>query len=277
MASSDILFIFYEGFMQSENKAILSTFVEFFKSFQSKSTPKIILQSDPDAITVFTDINELFFNSICIKNPINQQELIVELKNVKKEYNLPLTVWITPETEAPKLEELLKENFESPGPFYGMLLELQQAQVTPCPSNVSIETVENVAQAKEFSKIYCEVFHLNVLNELQKWAIKQYESNNPTCINYIARVNGVIAGISSLVINQHFKDFKTGGFYNACVLPEFRKNGVATAMACHRIQVAKGIGLKNISIILMSDAMARGYCEQLGFKNHKTMTPYFIK
>lgn len=263
--------------MQKEDQAILSTFVEIFKSFQQSSMPNISLQFDPEATIVLTGLNDVFFNSICIKTPLDQEKLLMELKNLQQQLKVPLTIWITHETVAPEFEILLKKNFESPGPFYGMLLDLQQAQLTKIPGNISIEVVESSSQAKEFAKIYCEVFHLNVLKEIEQWVIQQYEMDNPTCISYIARVNGKIAGVSSLVIDRSFKAFKTGGFYNACVLPDFRKNGVATAMACHRIQVAKSLGLENISIILMSDAMARGYCEQLGFKNYHTLTPYFIK
>lgn len=263
--------------MQKEDQAILSTFVEIFKSFQLSSIPKISLQFDPEATIVLTGLNDIFFNSICIKTPIDQEKLLMELKNLQQQLKVPLTIWITHETAVPEFEILLKENFESPGPFYGMLLDLKQAPLTKTPNNISIEVVESPTQAKEFAKIYCEIFHLNVLEEIEKWAIKQYEMDNPTCITYIARVNGKIAGVSSLVIDHSFKAFKTGGFYNACVLPDFRKHGVATAMACHRIQVARNLGLENISIILMSDAMARGYCEQLGFKNYQTMTPYFIR
>lgn len=263
--------------MQKEDKAILSTFVEVFKSFQLHSMPSISLQYDPKATVFLTGLNDLFFNSIYIKSPIEQEKLIVELKNIQKKYNIPLTVWITHETEIPEFGVLLKENFESPGPFFGMLLEIKHAELMLCPNNITIETIDNSLQAKEFAKMYCAVFDFNTLKESEQWIIQQYEKDNPTCINYIASIDGKIAGICSLAINRSFQECKTGGFYNACVLPEFRKNGLATAMSYHRIQVAKQMGLENLSIVLMSDAMARGYCERLGFKNYKTMTPYFIK
>ena len=263
--------------MHHKDKAILSTFLEVFKSFQLQPMPNITLQYDPAATIFLTGLNDLFFNYVCIKNPLDQEQLIIELNAIQKQYNIPLTVWITHETEIPEFEKLMKEHFESPGPFFGMLLELEQAQTAVIPENITIEIIQNPLQAKEFSKIYCDVFNLNVPKECEQWVITQYEKYNPACINYIARINGKIAGVSSLAIDRAFKEFKTGGFYNACVLPEFRNNGIATAMACHRIEVAKQMGLDNLSIVLMADAMARGYCERLGFKNYKTMTPYFIR
>lgn len=263
--------------MKREDKAILSTFIEVFKSFQLHPMPTVSLQYDPKATVNITGVNELFFNSICIKNPTNQEKLITELRSVQKEHNIPLTVWVTHETEIPEFEILLKENFESPGPFFGMLLELKQAQLTTIPYDVKIEIIQNSLQAKEFAKVYCNVFGLNVLKEVEQWVITQFGKDNPTCLNYIAKLDGQIVGVSSLAIDRAFREFKTGGFYNACVLPEFRKKGIGTAMACHRVHVAKEMGLENISIVLMSDAMARGYCERLGFKNYRTMTPYFIR
>ena len=68
-----------------------------------------------------------------------------------------------------------------------------------------------------------------------------------------------------------------GGFYNAAVKPEGRGKGVATAMARQRIMDAKELEIDHISIILMADAMARGYCEKLGFKDCCEITPYLIK
>lgn len=158
-----------------------------------------------------------------------------------------------------------------------MLLHLNQSQLMPSPNSIHIETVNTASQAKEFAKIYSEVFHLAITKECEQWAIKQYEMDNATCINFIARLEGQIAGVSSLAIDRTFQGFKTGGFYNACVLPEFRNKGIGSAMACHRIQIAKEMGLENLSIVLMSDAMARGYCEKLGFKNYQTMTPFYIR
>ncbi|WP_419421498.1 GNAT family N-acetyltransferase (plasmid) [Legionella sp. D16C41] len=262
--------------MKKEDNAILSTFIEVFHSFQLHPMPKISLQYDPKAKVALSGLNEIFFNNICINKPFNQEKLLLELKAIQAELKMPLTIWLTHETETPEFENLLKANCESPGPFYGMFLQINQAQLVPLPDYIHIETVTTISQAKKFAKIYTEVFHLNIVEECERWAIKQYEMDNPTCINFIARLEGKVAGVSSLAIDRAFVEFKTGGFYNACVLPEFRKKGVGTSMAYHRIQKAKDIGLESLSIVLMSDVMARGYCEKLGFKDYQTMTPFYI-
>lgn len=265
-------------FLEKEDKAILSTFVEVFKSFQTDTITQPSLKYDPTAIISIANLDALFFNGIYIKNPLDQKKLIEELQNIQHNLGKPLTIWVTAETQIPEFEEMLKARFESPGSFYGMLLDINQAKLSSSHEKITVELVKNKEQANDFAKIFCEVFHFpSLLEHTAKWAINQYEMNNPVCMNYISKINSVVAGVSSLAIDRNFKTFNAGGFYNACVLPEFRKSGIATAMATHRVNVAKALGLEYLSIVLMSDAMARGYCEKLGFINYKTMTPYYIR
>lgn len=263
--------------MKKEDKAVLSTLIEMFKSFQANYPLQPRFQYDPMATVSITGLNSHLYNSIFIKRPTDQLKLLDELRSFQKKLNKPLTLWLTAETEAVGFEKKLSEQFESPGAFYGMLLDLKNSQLSSIPENITIESVSSPQAADTFAGIFCESFHLEPLfNAVKEWIITQYESNTPTSLNYIAKLDGINAGVSSLVIDTDFKEFKTGGFYNACVLPNYRKQGIATAMACYRASAAKKLGLEYLSIILMSDAMARGYCEKLGFKNYSTMTPFFL-
>lgn len=264
--------------MLIEDEAILSTFLEFFQSFAQPVVHKT-LQTDPTARVNLTGLDDLFFNNVCLKKPTCKNQLIQELKDLQRELNKPLLAWVTAETESPEqVKALLAQHFESPGAFYGMLLQLQEATLTEDSNNVSIQAVQDAQDYASFAQIFCETFHLkNVYDATVSWLNKQHHLLKPTCINYLARVDGQVAGICSLAINRSFTKCRTGGFYNACVLPQYRNRGVATAMACHRVRIAQALGLQNLSIVLMSDAMARGYCERLGFKNYKTLTPYIIR
>ncbi|MBA2656542.1 MAG: GNAT family N-acetyltransferase [Tatlockia sp.] len=264
--------------MKKEDEIILSTFVEVFKSFQISPFTQPQLKYDPCAKVSISGLDEIFFNGIYIKSPGDQKKLVEELVALQQAIAKPLTVWITPETETPEFEAKLKAHFESPGCFYGMLVDLKQAKLSQSSDRIRIEPVTTQKQAKEFAKIYCALFQLpSLLESITTWLIRQYEMDNPVCLNYLSRIDGVLAGTSSLAIDREFSDYKVGGFYNACVLPKLRNSGVATAMACHRVKVAKELGLDFLSIVLMSDGMARSYCEKLGFISHNTMTPYFIR
>lgn len=108
--------------------------------------------------------------------------------------------------------------------------------------NFTVEAVKTPLQASQFAEIFCEIFNMpNILEHVKRWAIKQYEMEDPTCINYLGKIGIETAGISSLVIDKQFKEFKTGGFYNAGVLSKFRRSGLATVMAFHRINIARKI------------------------------------
>src|ERR1044072_66353 len=116
----------YGVVMQKKDEAILSTFVEVFKSFQLNDRAQPLLTYDPSATIVITDVNEICFNSVCIKNPLSNERLIEELEELQRKLNKPLTVWITPETQGIELKAKLQNKFESPGAFYGMFLELHK-------------------------------------------------------------------------------------------------------------------------------------------------------
>lgn len=261
-----------------KNPAILSLFVDVFKSFKIDAIIEPTLKYDPTAIVSIADLDELFLNNIYIKNPLNQKKLIEELESVQRSLAKPLTVWMTAQTQTLEFEAMLKARFESPGLFYGMLLDIDKATPSTSHKKITIEQVKTTKQANDFARIYCEAFHFpSLLDHTSRWAIQQYKMANPVCINYLARLDGMIAGASSLAIDHNYKVLNAGGLYNDCVLPQFRKAGIATAMANHRLNAAKELGLKYLSVVLMSDTMARGYCEKLGFINTNTMTPYFIK
>lgn len=265
--------------MLLEDKAVLSTFFAVIKSFKEDHTNgEMILDSDPTASSAITHLDAVLFNSVGIKQPVDNSKLIAELINKQRDLNYPLTAWITAETKAAGLEQMLKDNFECPGPFYGMVLDLKHAKSYPQPQHIHVEEIKTPEQAEMFGTTLADVFNFpTVKTRYIKWANQQLEIDQPISINFIAKINDEIAGASSLFLDKTFRDFKVGGFYNACVVPKFRKQGVGMAMACHRIKIAKELGLDYLSILLMSDAMARGYCEKVGFKNYHTMTPYYIK
>ena len=262
--------------MRREDQAVLSTMMGLFQSFGAEIAQG--LKEDSEARVIVTGWNDYFFNNIYLKKPRHPERLVDEIKGFHQQLKKPLIVWVTSETEADAdVLDALKQNFVTHGNFYGMWLNLDEAQLVACPAHIQIESVQTEQDAEDFSKLLCDVFQLNnVRDELKKWAIKQSRMDQPDALNYLARLNGKLAGACSLSIDRQFKEGQTGGFYNAAVLPEFRRAGVGSAMASHRARVARSMGLDSLSIVLMSDAMARGYCEKLGFKDYQPLTPFFL-
>ncbi|KTD56750.1 Acetyltransferase (GNAT) family protein [Legionella santicrucis] len=259
-------------------KAVLSMWLTYLKSLKTQHALKEpILSCAPNAAMVITGVNQNLFNSIILQTPIDKFRLIDELRTTQKNLDLPLTAWLSSDTDLADFSDMLERNFDSPGPFYGMLLEVEQAIPFTHSAKITIEQVKGLEQAEEYAQIFCKVFHFpSLFHPTISWAVAQYENSKPSGLSYIARVDGVAVGVCSLMFDDDLKECQAGGLYNACVLPEFRKMGIGTAMANHRVLVAKEMGLDYISILLMSDAMARGYCERLGFVHQNTLTPFYV-
>lgn len=263
--------------MQLEDQAILSTWFTYLNSLKSGSLTEPVLMNDPKALIAITGIKEHLYNSVFINNPNNDEVLFQELLYLQQEINLPLAAWISTLTQSPTIEAHLKQNLTTPGAFCGMLLEVGKAKITRCPKEIAIEPITTEEQAQKYATLFCEVFNFPAIFERTiSWVTQQIKDHEPFGYSFFARVNGEIAGVSTLMIDKNFQNFKTGGLYNACVLPQYRKYGVGTAMACHRVNMARELELDCLSILLMSDAMARGYCERLGFNAYSTMTPFYI-
>lgn len=262
-----------------QNRVILSTMLEVFQSFKLK--PSVHFSEDPMAQSYISGWDAFFFNNIVIKRPKDSEKLVAEIKRFHEALKKPLLIWTTPETiqdRKSSLTQALSQNFSSHGSFQGMLLDLNDADLSESLSDsVEIREVKDEKSSHDFSIILCDVFQMKpIQKEMAAWVLKQSQSPFPSAYNYLAIVKGVPVGVSSLFINRSFSEVKTGGLYNAGVLPEYRKLGIGSVMAKHRVEVAKSMGVENLSIILMSDAMARGYCERMGFKKFGEFTPYFL-
>lgn len=159
-----------------------------------------------------------------------------------------------------------------------MKLDLSQVDLPGGVADYHVEEVLSHEQAEMYAHVHCDIIGFPGLLERKiQWAKKQLSMASPDAINYIVRIDGYIAGACSLLFNKAFTKYQAGGVYNAGVYEAYRRKGIGMAMACHRITVAQQHNLDSLSIVLMSDAMARGYCERLGFSNHAQMTPYFVE
>ena len=79
-------------------------------------------------------------NNVVIKDDTlkgkSPESKFLELKELHNNLNEPLIAWVTPETQSAEIEDVLQQHFETPGPFYGMLLDLNTANTVPCPDRL---------------------------------------------------------------------------------------------------------------------------------------------
>lgn len=232
------------------------------------------LESDPNAHVCMTGINEAFYNNIYLSESVDLSLINDELLSLRKNYSFPLTVWIEHQGDYENTTHTLQKSFQTPGPFHGMEITLEGKNFNT--GDINIIEVGSKEHAKCYAEIYCEVFGFQSMEQLTiDWLISQLD-DRPDALSYIAYVDGNPAGISSLMINKDETTNTIGGLYNACVREPFRKRGIGTAMAQHRLKRAVELGMNSVSIMLMSSGMARGYCLRSGFKNVLALTPFII-
>lgn len=265
---------------------IVSTAEFYFESFKLDNWLDIVpLKNAPDSRIIVTGTNSYVHNNIFIKSDhpdIDKIALIRELQDLKKSLNgLPVTMWLTTETKIPDIHKVFSRHFQSSGTFYGMLLDLSQVNDSTFPQyshRITVEEVKSNELARHFADILDKVFRCPNVKALElDWTTAQFTRESPPdSLNYVAFADGIPAGISSLIVDKEYTPYLTGGFYADGVLSEFRKLGIATAMGVRRVRTAQALGMQHVSTVLMSDVMARGYYERLGFVDVETMIPYFL-
>ncbi len=236
--------------------------------------PNSVIFKDSKFTKIYSGANLPFFNSIFDISFSGQdlESFLESLEKEQKHLGIPLTLWA--EDEMP---QFLKRNYKTPGPNFGMVLDVDKANLSLKKPGIDIVKVETEQQVDRFIDIYVHVFGFqSQIDFFRKLFLEILHSQSPPWINYLGILNGKAVGCSSLTLTRDDTGRLLGGFYNAAVKPDARGKGIATAMACQRVRDAKELGIDYVSIILMADAMARGYCKKMGFKDICQITPYLI-
>ncbi|KTD64092.1 GNAT family N-acetyltransferase [Legionella spiritensis] len=85
--------------------------------------------------------------------------------------------------------------------------------------------------------------------------------------HFTAKKNGLVVAAASLFLHDEI-----AGLYNLAVLPEFRRQGIATALHYARLNEAKSRGYKHAT--LQATPMASALDNALGFETHSELSIY---
>lgn len=261
--------------MTIDNDVIYSNFYAYLEDFKPKTSHNTALQlsADPNARSIITGVENAYYNCIFLTPQVDISILCEELKDLQTDLKLPFSVWTQNGVKLPELSHFTT----SPGDFYGMCLDITQATIPQTSEKIQIKEISNHAEALAATDIFCECFmHHRIKEKVEAYLLESINTQNTHTLHYLAMMDDKPVGYASLVLDKRFKQFKTAGFYNACVTADARNSGVGTAMAIHRLNIAKAHDIDTISIILMSDAMARGYCQRIGFKDYNVVTPFIL-
>lgn len=139
------------------------------------------------------------------------------------------------------------------------LEDIQHVRETP---DVEVETVKHKNQMTH----YIELFNLGFGMSTDAYGKSLYEAfTEPTkdveIIHYLAKLNGKTCGVASL-----YSSGKVGGIYNVTSLPEFRRQGIGTAL--NKRAVLDSINRKKELLILQTEQDGDAYriYERMGFR-----------
>ena len=218
---------------------------------------------DNDVSFFFTGIKNPFGNAIWGANFTEQeaQEKVSIILNKVIRNKIPIIWWVGSVSKPNNLGDYLVKTglikHESLGMYLILKeLEIQQYQQILDKTKIQIERVSTPKSEKQWSDLCSTLFNMSEVKEEidQIWRL-YYKF----CDVYLATLEGQPVGAS-----LGFYGSGVVGIYNVCVYPEYRKQGIGTALTMAPLLQAKKKGYE-ISI-LMASSMAINLYKHIGYK-----------
>lgn len=216
------------------------------------------------------DASFVLFNSVFDTNLISQSvsNAILTMKKVyeqKKQFCWWITDFVTPQSLRAALE---KEGFQMGHAFKGMVFDLAKTINPPKEiAHITVKSLQHKEQLMEWIKPLQIAFEID--DDSSRFCANSLAQlfADPRFKHFYVEDKGKMVGVGSL-----FTDKGVSGFYNLGVLPEYRKQHIATALKYHRLQVSQSLGSK--LAILQSSVMGQDLDQRLGFKPVFDFVPY---
>lgn len=189
-----------------------------------------------------------YYNAV-FGTPNNDECIQKQIAYFQKE-KMPF-VWYLDEG-SPAKQKLLDHGFQDAGIFQGVMGPLHDIPA----SEIDYELVKDESALDEFTDIVCSVFEIEAKADL-----KRIFSQAKNMCHWLARKDGrAVSTLSTLI------DGEMVSFWNGATLPEYRKQGLSTALRHIALRDAISKGCKTGASYLMSEGMALGICTKLGFE-----------
>lgn len=174
-------------------------------------------------------------------------------------------IWYIDETSAATFKEkLLARGFQDIGIFQGVIGPLDKPLSDPeMLDGCAVELVKTEKAMHEFAELVCPIFEIQgesktlYTNGLWKLA----NAASPTTCHWIARKEGVVVSAISTFIEGPIVSF-----WNGASLPAVRRQGFSTAIRKIALQDAVSRGCRFGTSYLLSEGLALGICNQLGYE-----------
>lgn len=192
--------------------------------------------------------------------------------------NVPF-VWLVDESANPKFKEkLIQYGFKDGGILKGVIGDCQAVQAPmEMPKGIDFERVTDQATLKAFNEVISAAFGMNPIGKLfyEQFSWKASQWDGPKLYHWVAKKEGkVVATISSLI------DGNTVSFWNGATLPEFRSQGICTALSHLAIEHALSKGCTFGMSYMMAEGLAMGISQKLGglvkWRFHAFLSPKWL-
>lgn len=205
-----------------------------------------------------------FLNAV-LGTPEGDAEAIIEQQLVCfNKIKIPFIWYIDETSDSNFKNKLLEQGFQDIGIFRGVIGPLDQSIPDPeILESCTIELVKTEASMDEFAELVCTIFeiHGESKNLYKKGLWKLANTEPPTMFHWLARKEGeAVSAISTFI------EGPIVSFWNGASLPAVRRRGFSTAIRRIALQDAVSRGCRFGTSYLMSEGLALGICNQLGYE-----------
>lgn len=232
--------------------------------------PGAALHHDADMTWFYTGLNHPMFNGV-LSARLESSNLEARVRatiDFFKKRRTPMMWWTGPLTRPADLErQLPRLGMVHAGDQAGMAVDLQAlAEEVTGPPGLEIERAASRADLEKWS------LPVRIGFGLPKFAVRTLldhfqrtgPAGDPRWRHYVGRLNGRTVASSTLYIGAG-----VAGLYYVATLPEFHKQGIASAMTLTPLLEARRMGLR-VGVLQASD-QGEGLYRRLGFETHCTL------
>lgn len=232
----------------------------------AKSVPNAGIEMVNDVHRCLSGIPYPFLNAVldCADWKGNWDDCITQQMKYFKKAKMPFVWFVDENTNQPLEQALLRRGFIFSGVFQGVVGVLDKPlSQFPRPKGYTFERAEGAKAIGEFNELICEIFGVKSPSKEMFHNILQVDSQKkvPEMYHWIARKEGrVVSAVTTLIKDQIVS------FWNVATVPELRRQGLSTTLHCLALDDAVQKGCRIGTSYLMSEALAFGICQKLGYE-----------
>ena len=251
----------------SDADVLKKQFTSFFKGVADCKMSPDAGHYQVDGINrIVTGIPYPFFNSVMGVTDKVQDQL-----DYFDSIKMPFMWGLDYETNPKLFQELVNKGFTHCGVMQGVMGNLDKPFPVPSlPKEFSIVKVKSEKDLTDFSNLVGEIFVLSGYSlECFQKAVKHFGDSGKMIHFLIRNEDKPVAAVSIYIEG----DLAT--FWNGATLPEYRRQGLSTAIRTIALNEAISRGCKKGGSYLMAGGMALGICKKFGYDT-KWRFDYFV-